>query len=239
MAYLGVSEAVRARLEGKPFEYVPPLNAVPQREHTPNPPTSKAEIPFVLSDTTFLVDVIEEGPDWVERSRAYPSLSFNIIDVQPRYGDSLVSSPAYAVHDHFTPVSTTEEVVKDGKQTLRSGARMLRQQAVEHPFNFMIEIGAYAKSEQEAIALISYVYDKFKPRGFIRVPRLDGTWDSWDMIFREYSDRDAANGRRAIGYEKEYKKIWTYIIEGYLDTSRQVTLVNTNRYRGLSIGMKE
>lgn len=237
--YFGVSEAVRARLEGKPFEFVPPIDAAPQHEHTPNPPTSKAEISFAPFPGSFLVDVVEEGPDWIEQNRVYPSLSFNIIDIQPRYENYLVSSPEYPAQDHFIPVITTNEAVKDGKYVLRVGARMLRQQPVEEPFNFIVEIGAYAKAEEEAKALIRYINRRFKLRGYIRVPRLDGSFVSWDMLYREYSDRDAAIGARSISREKQYKKIWTYVIEGYADTTDQTTIVNVNRYRGLSLGIEE
>jgi hypothetical protein len=247
MAYQGVSEAVRARLEGKPFDYVPPIESLPLT--SPSSPVratkETARIPLLLSraaynqtsKTTFDVALVEDGPDYQDKARVYPSLSYAVISVDPRYKEALPILPGYHAENYAIPVDISAEEVKDQGQSLGFAPRMIRRRTIEHPFDFLVEIKAHAKVEREAMALISHVLKRLPPRHFLRVARLDGSWNSWDIFQVDYKDV-GRTGNRNLSRELEYQYVWTYRVEGYLDTTDEETFVNLVRSRELGLSVE-
>jgi hypothetical protein len=132
---------------------------------------------------------------------------------------------------------SSDDVVLHGTD-LGSMPRMSRTRAVMTPCDYLVEIRAYAMDVYQSAVLMKYVYERFPPRHFLRVPMIDGTHRSWDLIFREYKDldkREAVIDQR-IGVHREYAMVWTYLVEGYMDNTDTTKLVNL--VRGYTLGLE-
>lgn len=250
MSYLAVEEAVRARLLGNPPGYVPPYplpTVLQEREHEQpsrvDDGDGTVEIPAeyntkaVVPDTIVGIEVPVykfdvDGHYWKQN---YPCLTYEVIGVLPRYTEFLYSNIAYGGEVYVEDVLPSRETVVDNVDDtdLGEGAGMFYVREVEHPFDILVEVRAYSRVLTYSAVLTSYVYRVLEPRGFLRVPHKDGTYRSWDMLFQSFADLDK---REAVasgtpGVEREYAKVWTYVVEGYLDNTDTRTLVHRTRSR--------
>lgn len=249
MSYIGALAAVRSRLLGKEFSFVPPYPemedlAVWLQEHNATLDNAIGTASVASDDKSnritltnkLQVPVFYFGPEGSRERLIYPSLSYEIIDFTPRFTEYLYNSPTYRGEDYKIPFPGSEEIVYDGDVNLGSHARMITRRPIEQPFDFMVELRSYSTDPVESAMLVSYVYSQFEPRGYLRVPMKDGTYRSWDMLFSSFQDLDTREAVRAAspGIVREYSKVWTYKIEGYLDNTDLAALENLVRKRTLS-----
>ena len=241
MAYLGVIEAVLSRLQGYPRERVPELPQQPDQYLT-----RWTEVDSglkKLAETTVVnvqVPIYYLDPSGRELDELLPASTFNMIGVTPRFapGENVFNSKMYAGDTAYEDVAETKETITYTDGVALTGAVMRRVRPVQHPFDFLVEIHALADSELMSALLLDHLYGKvFSPRDFIRVPMKDGSYRSWDMIFRGAQDLDS---RRAVrsgspGTERLYDKVWTYLIEGYLDNTDTTFLMNVTKKRTVSV----
>jgi hypothetical protein len=176
-----------------------------------------------------------QGQDWQVN---YPSLTYECINIQPRYTGGEYRQPRYGEYDfedYAEPVA--EGTIEVDGETL-TGNVLYRRRKVEQPYDFYVEIRAYAKDPVMTDALIRHVSRVLPPRTFLRVPMIDGSYRSWDVqqsAFQDLDKREAiASGRR--GFEREYLKLWNFRVEGYLDTSDDSEYVNAVRERLITLG---
>ena len=249
MSYLGVLEAVRARLLGNDPKFVPsfPVPEVAQKRREEQPlgtvhkKSTIVNAEYNTSDVVpkriigFEVPVYEfdvSGRYWAQN---YASLTYDVTDFSPRYTEHVENPAGYGGRDAYCfPVAGTSTTVTDGDgNVLGEASDLYRQRPVEAPFDITIEVRAYAKDKVQATLLVDYVYTRMGTRGFLRVPYRDGSYRSWDMIHQDYQDLDKREAVRAgtPGLEREYAKVWTYVIEGYLDNTDSTQLVHRTQQR--------
>lgn len=234
MSYLSVLRAVQARLQGESFFHVPPFPgpdldgamgrvSVAQEFRTVN----------VAVALTLQVPLLFFGVEGARTNVVYPSLSYEIIDYTPRYDEYVHSDLEYGGDVYREEIAASAETVLDSGTDLGASPRMFRERALEHPMDILVEIRAHADDPVVSALLVEYVYDRFPPRHFIRVPMKDGSHKSWDMLFVNYQDLDQREAVRAglPGVEREYAKAWTYKVEGYFDNTDTAVLRNTVRKR--------
>lgn len=249
MAYLGTLEAVRARLEGNPPQFVAPLPNIDKDWDHQSPDriagiNAPAQIDADLKDSSstivgkISVPIYNFDDEGAHSKQNYPSLTFEIMDVVPRYNEFIFQSDSYQGDVYEIPVTTTGEDLHDVDGTdLGVSPRMIQQRNVEHPMDIMVEIRAYADDPVISAMLVQYVYGIFPPRYFIRVPMKDGSYRSWDMLFFHFKDLDKIETVAAPspGVQREYLKIWTYRVEGYLDNTDTTEFVNNVRKRKINL----
>lgn len=257
MNYISVLESVRARLAGNSPKYVPPF---PNLEHLTQRREAERTGPFkggttrvvpgaksqsvaklVFGNVTQEVPIFEFDTNGKYHTLDHPSLTYNILAVTPRYKEFVWSDHDYGGADVYQEelLHSKEPVLDVDGETIDVPV-LMRTRPVEHPFDILVEIRAIASGPTEAAAawLVQYVYERFPPRGYIRVPQMDGSYRSWDMLYVNFDDRDSRS--YTIADEREYGKVWTYTVEGYLDNtdltrleqrSKSVT-INTTRIGG-------
>lgn len=247
MAYLGVLEAIRARLEGNHPFFVPKLlenskwdHELPDRIIGNNAKVKIEGFPATSINETvanFEVPVLFFDAQGHDFTTQYPSFTYEVIDFQPRTaeGESWWDSPAYQGESYYNPVpSAFENNVTDSLgNNLGTVFRMARTRPLERPFDIFVEIRAYSEDPVQSALMVKWITEHFAPTfEFLRVPMLDGTYRSWDMFqeaFRDLDKRDAARAG-SPGVLREYAKVWTFRVEGYLDNTDQARLQNFVRY---------
>ncbi len=258
MSYLAVLEAVRARLEGNSPKYVPPFPGSerlklweaenPERASAIKNGSAKVAARYTSSTnakinlgglkTATEVPIFLFNQEGNYSSQIYPCFTYEVIDFTPRY-EEYVQTDLEAGSEFYTReiMTSAEEVVDADGTSLGSSPRLVEKRLVEHPFDILVEIRAFAKDPIMSAEMTSYVYDRFVPRGYIRVPQKDGSYRSWDMLYSSFSDLDrrAAVQEGTPGVTREYAKAWTYKVEGYLDNTDQTVLVHRNRSRSLGL----
>ncbi len=247
MAYLGVFEAIRARLEGKSFLFVPDYPGKAQNLDMSNPQGTVFDFAAVKTLLSRTSNVVVEGVMTVPihpheiagqlLERVYPSFVFDVIAIMPRYQEAVFNSGDYGGEKYSTPVAESVEDVYDNGVFVDTYARMIKRRPIEHPVDFLVEVRVHAKEHVEAALLVQYIYEQFPPRHFLRVPHKDGSFRSWDLFQTDYKDLDS---REAVKTgtdlaEREYTKVFTYRVEGYLDNTDMVEFVNLIRKRSLTV----
>lgn len=239
MSYLGAVEAVLARLQGKPKAFVPPLPKSPSHYVTGSAAVdgqlrasgsvniAQIEVPiFFIDDSGSDVDQV-------------PNFTFRIISITPRYSEYVYQSESYKGDYAYEPVAHSKSTVTDTNgETVGTGAMLTRERKVMHPFDFLLELRANSDDEVLASLMTHYIYSEvFEPRDFLRVPMRDGSYRSWDLLFKDFQDMDRQKATRdgSPGIERLYSKVWTYQIEGYLDNTDTAELVNVVRSRRLTV----
>lgn len=244
MAFFGSLEAVRARLEGKDKLFVPSLPHVPLNFDLDIAGsdgdqgwvqvdsfirrTTEARIGQIVVPVYYFADRTGQ-----QVKGADTSLAFSITTVEPRMDQG------EAVIGHWSEtLSAPVADVYDGDELIASQVpRMAREREIETPVDYMFEIRAYATTAFETAMLIRHVYRVFPPRTFLRVPQADGSYVSWHCLYEDGSFRDL-DARKAVVQgteERQFTKVWTYKIEGYLDNTDEAVLVNLVRKRNLTL----
>lgn len=247
MSYLGVLEGARFRLEGGDRKAVPSLSALLGTWDGKTPDRSIGLQTAALVDaalrrnSTLMVGKVKVPIYWFDGGGAsfkalYPALAFDIIGTTPRYNEFVYQSDSYRGDMYQNDIPTSAAEVFDGSEDVGSFPRMTAKRPVEHPLDVMLEIRAYAKDPLFMGFLEEYVYQKFTPRDFLRVPMRDGSYRSWDVIFKDSNDLDKREAVRAAtpGVEREYAKVWTYTVEGYFDNTDKTELVNLVQKRTIT-----
>lgn len=237
MAYLGIVEAMMARLQGKPKTYVPPL---PER---PDPQVAGwANVNGVVVRSEKLTSVKVEMPIFyldtsgIDMQQHWPCLTFDIKSYTPRFDEGATyQAPGYG-DEFYEDIGVTKAILYcDGEPM--TGEVMKKKRPVAHPYDTIIEIQAHTDDPTVSAMLVRHVYRTLDERSFIRVPMRDGSYCSWDMLFRDFQDLDY---RRAVrsgspGIERQFSKAWTYLIEGFFDDTDLTTLENVVRTRKLNM----
>jgi len=245
MGYLGVAEAVIARLQGKPKTFVPELPKLPEHIVTGSAELDTQFRPNAHVDIAGVeVPIYFIDPSGRELKSLFPSFTCNVISFKPRFTEFVFDSKAYKgdYAREYIPHTQVdvEDVDEEGNPETRKGPIMLKQRAVMHPYDVMFEIRALCDDDTLSAFMVEHVYaNVFEPRDFIRVPLRDGTYRSWDVIFQNYSDLDSRQAVRAgvPGIERQYTKVFTYLVEGYLDNTERAELVNAVRSRRLNLSL--
>lgn len=202
MSWVGLEAALLARLSGRDPSYVPTLEG--------GDPLHQFAV--IGGDRVALWNPNNEG---VPHELAYPSISYDVSSVEPRYDVfHRGTSNAYGSDRVKTPVAGSERDV--------DGALVARMDAIRspgEPVNFSAEVRLYSRTSGVMASLVSYAYAVFPPRGFIRVPRNGGGYASWNMFFSAFQDLDKREATVAGLAEREYCKVFTYRVEGHLDTT--------------------
>lgn len=239
MSYLGVAEALIARMEGQPKTFVPALPKKP--DHTV---VGNAEVATTLRDSAKVCIAQVDIPIFfIDGSGAdidqVPCFSCNVISVTPRYDNFVFQSESYKGDYSYEKVGHSKSTIKDSNgEVIGTDSMLLRERRVMHPFDFLIEIRAEADDDVLMAMMVQHVYaNVFEPRDFIRVPMLDGSYRSWDVLHKDFQSLDRRRAARAgtPGIERLYTKVWTYLIEGYLDNTDTTTLVNAVRSRRINL----
>ena len=249
MPYLGVLEAVRARLEGNSPNFVPPIPDIASNWDHEQPDriegvNQQAIVDAYLRQDRFayvgrlkvpiyLFDIEGQQFDTI-----YPSLTYEILDVVPRYRNFIFQSSTTQEDVYEIPVeTTTQPVIDQDGNFLGNYPRAIRTRLVEHPLDILFEVRAYANDPIISALLVEYVYTIFPPRYYIKVPMKDGSNRSWDVLFENYRDLDKREAVRAgtPGVQREYAKVWTYRVEGYFDNTDTTDIVNVVRKQKLSV----
>ena len=224
MPFLGALDSILARLEGKDFSFVPSLRHLEELKirdggvrHSETT-VGIYEVPIKYYDATN------------ERyAVVYPSLTYAIVDIQPRFAEWLPNPRGYKAESYSFPVESSKaQVLSSSGEDLGMCPRMKVTRDIEQPLDIMFEVRAYADSVALAAALVSYVYKCFPYRGFLRVRKEDGSFSSWDSLFLNFTNMSPKQqaAYEQLGIQREYVYIWTYRLEAYLDTSDTAELVN-------------
>ena len=251
MSVIGTLAAVRARLQGQAPSYIPSYPKIEDFESEFLQPIDNAAAQAdVQSSTkknwlarlpTRKVPIVYFDVPGMRNNLIYPSLTYEVISYTPRYTEYAFDSPEYGGEDYIIPITESAETVLDGDEDLGEYPRIAWRRSLEHPMDITIEIRAYAKDPLESLLLVQYVYGAFEPRGYMRVPMHDGSYASWDLMFEDFKDLDKreAVDSGAEGVVREYAKVWTYKLEGYVDNTELAVLENLVRKRTLTVGAIE
>lgn len=244
MAYLGVVEAVLARLQGKPKTFVPSLPALPEHSNGGSASVASRLTPKAeLNIGSISVPIYHFDPSGRDNRELWPCLTFDIMGITPRVnGEAVYNSQAYKGDYAYEAIEHSKvsitDVDENGEREVRKEPTLYRERPVMRPYDFLIEIQALADDDIVSALLVEHVYaNVFDPHdAFLRVPMRDGTYRSWDVIFKGFQDLDMRRAVRAgsPGIERQYAKSWTYVVEGYLDNTDLTELVNAARSRKLS-----
>lgn len=245
MAYLGVVEAVIARLQGKPKTFVPELPKLPNHAIT-----GSAELESQFRPKAYIgivktqVPIYYLDPSGRDVKKLYPCFTFNVIDFTPRYDEYVFNSKTYNGDYASFSVSPSkadvEDVDENGNPVTLRGDMLMGRRPVMHPYDIMVEIRALCDDDTLSAFMVEHVYaNVFEPRDFLRVPMKDGSQRSWDVLFQSFRDLDSRQAVRAgtPGIERQYQKVWTYKIEGYLDNTDKTVLVNVIKARKIDVNM--
>lgn len=243
MAYLGIVEAVLARLQGKDKSFVPTLPELPQHIISGSAELDSQLRPHSQVNIARIdVPIYHFDPSGRDTKDIRPCFTFDVMSMVPRYDGFVFDSKAYQGDYAREKVqhSKTEiaDVDAEGETTVLTGTLMEKRRAVMHPYDVLIEIQAIADDDVISALMVEHVYHNvFNPRDFIRVPMKDGSYRSWDVIFQDFKDLDSRQAVRAgtPGVERSYAKVWTYKIEGFLDNTDRSELVNVVRSRRLTL----
>jgi hypothetical protein len=240
MAYLGIVEAVKARLQGYARTYIPKLPEAPiQGLH------ESAGLDSQLRPSTYTAVAQRKVPIFVNdlsgalQRNQWPAISYDITAVEPRFEEYIFLAEDYKGEHALEMVEHTQETVTDvdaeGNIVEVTGAVQAKRRPLMMPVDMTLEIRAHSDDFNMSAMLVEHIYRIFSPRDFLRVPMRDGTYRSWDVIFRDYKDLDAREAVRAgsPGIERSYMKVWTYRIEAYMDNTDRTELVNLVRSRTL------
>lgn len=252
MMYLAVLEAIRHRLEGADPQSVPALpdvygdlasmpldmdgSSTVQRtnaaiDRMSHVTVGRAPVPIYYFST--------KGEPWHGQ---YPSMTFEMLDVTPRFDDTRIyHSPKYSGGAYLLPLKHSAEQVSLDGVDLGQLPRLAKRRPIEEPYDFMFEIRALADNPTTSAMLVRHIYKCFPPRHYIRVPMMDGSYRSWDMQFKSYKDLDLDMTlvARQGGVVREYSKVFTYVVEGYSDTTDETQVVNLIRSRQIELAEKD
>lgn len=181
---------------------------------------------------SFKVPVNFFGAEGSDVNTAYPSFSYNVIDVKPRFSEYIVPTKEYGGENYVIPVGAEETIDDYGTEATR--APLAKTRTLEHGYDFTVEIRVLCKDEILAALLVEHVFRVLPPRTFLRVPQKDGTYRSWDVSFLAYQNLDDREAVRAglPGAEREYSRVLTYVVQGYADETDLFTYINiANRRR--------
>lgn len=244
MPYLATTEAVIARLQGKPATFVASLADLQKERGAATADqavglSAPADVNAYLRRDAYTqvgglqVPIFYFDVEGQQFSRIYPSITYEILDVKPRYNEFIYQSPSYEGDGYVIPVQASKQDVVLDEEDLGLIPRLARTRPVEHPMDIVVELRVYAKDPVQSALLVSYIYGVFPPRHYLRVPQNDGSYRDWDMMFSSYQDLDKRQAVRAgtPGVEREYAKVWNYTVEGYMDNTDMALLQNLVRSR--------
>jgi hypothetical protein len=228
-------------LEGQDFTYVPPLPSGPNRPGgtAASNANARAEVRSLTNGKLLSVPIWRFGVEGQPWKGVYPCFTYEVIDLQPRFDETYRFQPdmdSYGVGDgYLEPIDRSAETLTDTDGTdLGSTARLANRRPIEQPMDFIIEVRCYAKDDYTSAALVNHVYNLFLPRHFLRVAQEDGSYRSWDLLFQSFQDLDRREAVIAGAAEREWAKVWTYKLEGYMDTTKQAELTSLIRGRRIT-----
>jgi hypothetical protein len=228
MLSLALSESVRARLEGRGPDYVPPLPRINDFESGQQgrvAPIKKSTFEANIRQpgqaaARVQVSIHPFGIDGNLTDRAYPSITFNLGPAKPRYTEAVPVSSTVTSEHYVEEVGPRREIVFDDGDTLLVPA-LLRRRTMERPYDVSVEIRAYAKDVGFRSFLQNYVYRAFPPRSFIRVRMADGTIRTWDMLHTDTQDLDSREAALTGYADREFALAITYNVEAYSDETAE------------------
>ena len=238
--YLGVIEAILSRLQGNPRSFVPFLPEHPTRQLSGNIAGMNTDIRAkgTVNLVSRNIPIFFIDPSGRDMSDLWPSFTYDVLAITPRFaaGENNYQSDVYKGDYASTDVSFSQGRAWSANDDdgVTKGPMLVKTAPQAHPMDIMIEVQALSDDDVLSALMVDYIYRQvFQPRDFIRVPVRDGSFRSWDMTFKNYQDLDARRTVRAgsPGVERQYAKVWTYVIEGYLDTSDLVQMQATVRQR--------
>ena len=241
-----VLEALRARLEGKHPDYVAPVyGSTPAAQSVSLDRTSPEALVAHFQRTTRVergglnVPVLFKGHEGYANQRVYPSLAFDIIGTPPRISNYQAHAGKYGGATRYTDIEESREDVYDEDGTLveASAVRMKEAWQPEMPVDYILEVRALSRDTLSMGRLIQYVYSVLPMRHYLRVAHVNGTFRSWSLILTDTQDLDDRRGvlSGTPGEERENTFVWTYTLEGYLDTTHDTSFVNMVRKRVITV----
>ena len=244
MAYLGVVQAILGRMRGDDPRGTPVFAS-----HPDNFLAGSAEIAAQLrSDASVNIANVEVPIFYVDPSghdmeSIRPCFTFDILGYTPRNnGESVYDTREYQGDYGYDPVDYAKATVTDYGESDGPLPLMYKTRRIMSPFDILIEIQAMADNDTLSALMVEHVYSNvFDPfSDFLRVPMKDGSYRSWDVLFKDFKDLDQRRAVRAgtPGAERQYSKVWTYTIEGYLDNTDTTQLVNLVKSRKLNMKSK-
>ena len=228
MLSLSIGEAVRARLEGRPKDYVAPipyLNDFLSGQQGRISPSRVAEVEAEILRTTnfntealggITVPIHPFDPQGTRSARIYPSITFNIGIATPRYDEAVSQTKKYSADFYESVVADDYIEITDGEETFRV-PQLLKRRPVEHPYDVVVEIRIYSKDYGLKQYLQNYVYERFEPRSFLVVAMADGSSRSWDMLWKDTQDLDKRDAALSGLIDREFASSFTYNVEAYAD----------------------
>jgi len=242
MAYIGILEAFRARLEGQDPKYVPRLPSTPLKDD----PRIAAEVDggavaggagSTVNVNGLTINIADDDDSGQWSVELWPMITYRVVANNPRYNEWISNTdPEQGIGDGYQiPIETSSQELKEGKFSLGSSPRLFKTRPVEIPIDFLVEVKLMANNNITSALLVDYVYRVLPPRSFIRVPMKDGTFASWDLDMQDFKDLDVRSAVLSGNAEKEYAKVFTYRVEGYLDNTDLAKI--SSRVRKVSINV--
>ncbi len=246
--FLGVLAAIKARLEGKPEDYIPQLAGVARDPgglqardkglQAPNTVLKQLTEPTKarIRQTKTTVPVRYFANEGFPFAEANPCITYDVIDIEPRKEDrkGRTRRPIRA------PIPGTETTVRnDFDEVVGSGSRMAMQRDEMAGFNFTVEIRAYSRENVMSALLTAFIWETFPERHFIILPFADGSHRSVDMRFLTYKDLDQREAVITGAATREYAKSWTYVVEGFLDNTLDYEYINLVPRASINLATKD
>jgi len=226
MPYLPALLAVRDRILGMPRDHVPRFAPGSDSQGDPIPGTDALRLMLAsVSDTSLAARIGSlsvpvwffgaEGHPW---ESMFPSITYEFVGMEARKRDWR----AHATRD-FPLHLPTREVEGSKYPDRKDGPGLLERRPVADPWDFILELVIRTDDPVQSAAVLSYLLRCFPIRGYLRVPRFDGSYRSWYVGHETITDNDSPT----MGTEGGtlYEKRLTYRVEGYLDTTDQTFLV--------------
>lgn len=238
--YLGVLEGVRWRLEGKDPHGNPTLGPLAGVTI----PTDLAAVRAFMERRTEVnvydikVPIVPTGQLGTNVD-TYPLFTYDIMAVEPRFGDGYVTSHASdgeELHIERYAQSATD-ITENGVVVAEDSPRMARTKTAAKPFNFTVEVRAYTRDNTLAAFLLSHLDEVLPARTFLRVPLMDGSVKSWrtERTDSKIVDSKLAEGMGAVGLPAELSHVLTYKVFGFRDNTDTWLMRNLVRTREITI----
>jgi len=166
----------------------------------------------------------------------FPSFTYEIVDIQPRMAEYVFPAYTYGGENYNIPVDGSTRTITDSDGTEVTRPSLVKTRPVEQGYDFFVELRAYANDPIDSALLVQYLFTRFPPRHFLRVPMEDGSYRSWDMFQTAFQDLDKREAVRegSNGIMREYCKAVTLRVEGYLDNTNAAVYRNVVQRRVVS-----
>lgn len=231
--YLGAVDAIAHRLLGGEPAAAPPHYSHSVKDDAPVGSVKLRRGLHGSTSETMAVPVYYF--DYVGHPFKYPAFAVECIDIQPRRANFL------AKEEYYAPLPGENITLTDRSTgTTHTGPALAVRRPVEFPYDFMVEVRAYADNPAESASMVEWISRHLPPTTYLTVPQKDGTTRKWDVEqigFKDLDKRDAV--RQSPGLTREYVKVWTFRVEGYSDTTDLAVLETTGRGRIISVENKE